>query len=316
MGIQLNLAAALGESGGTFDYRVCGIELRTDYPLPSLAPFESRGAADSDARMGVPGGALSPDGTDRRETAGMAGGRERRVSLEAGPEGALIDIEGFGRYSLSTDGSIISLRELTAPPAPDLLEECTLGAPLLVGLALRGCWFLHASAVVVDGRAIVFAGPSGAGKSTLAARLDREAGCRRIADDLLGLRQSDGIVEAWPAFPQLKLPKASQPKPSRAVVGTIHILRPAAPGERFNTRVIEKSEKLLALVRHSVSTRLFPAGVLSRHLRFCHAAAAVDMAEIVYPRTARALEEIVALVTKSGPAGHGPPGAGPAPMVD
>lgn len=305
MGIQLNIAAALGSPGGSFVYRVCGIDLCTDYPLPSLAPFESRDPAGHDLGGSVPDTVLSPNGTDRRETKGMVGGRERRVCLEAGPDGGFVDVEGFGRYALSADGAMITLQDLAAPVALDLVEECTLGAPLLVGLALRGCWFLHAAAVVLDERAVVLAGPSGAGKSTLAARLDQEPGCRRIADDLLGLGLSNGIVEVRPAYPQLKLPAASQPRHPRVAVGSIHILRPAATGERFRIRRIEKSEKLIALVRHSVCARLFPAGVLSRHLRFCHVAAAVDMTEIVYPRTDRALDETVALVTKSGAAGHG-----------
>ncbi|MDZ7841402.1 MAG: hypothetical protein U5R46_11390 [Gammaproteobacteria bacterium] len=302
MGIQLNLAAALREPGDSHRYRVCGLQLCTDYPLPCLAPFGSPGGASDDAPARVHDAALSASGMDRRETTGMVGGRERRVSLEAVPEGAFIDIEGFGRYSLSADGSIITLLELVPPPEIELVEECTLGAPLIVGLALRECWFLHAATVVVDGRAVVFAGPSGSGKSTLAARLDHEPGCRRIADDLLGLRLSDGIVGAWPAYPQLKLPHASQPRLPTAAVGAIYILRPAAPSERFRIRRIEKSEKLIALVRHSVSARLFPAGVLSRHLEFCRAAALVEMTEIVYPRTERALEEIVSLVANPGPA--------------
>lgn len=305
MDIQLNLAAELDSPGGSFEYRVCGIDICTDYPLPSLAPFEMRRAAEMDAGDSVPGAVLSPDGIDRRATTGMVGGRQRRVCLEAGPEGAFIVVEDFGRYSLSADGSVITLQNLAAPVVLDLVEECTLGAPLLVALALRGCWFLHAAAAVHDDRAVIFAGPSGAGKSTLAARMDQEPGWRRIADDLLGLRLSNGLVEVLPAYPQLKLPNASQSRLPRAKVEAIHILRPAAPGEPFSTRVVEKTEKVIALVRHSVCARLFPAGVLSRHLRFCRAAAAIDMTEIVYPRTEPALEETVTLITEPGPAAYG-----------
>lgn len=53
---------------------------------------------------------------------------------------------------------------------------------------------LHASAVLMDGRAVILAGTSGSGKSTLTAGLVA-AGARLIADDLLPLgRAGDGVL--------------------------------------------------------------------------------------------------------------------------
>lgn len=56
---------------------------------------------------------------------------------------------------------------------------------------------IHASAVAIDGRAVLIMGPSGAGKSDLALRLiDR--GAILVSDDYIMVRQSAGLVLAEP----------------------------------------------------------------------------------------------------------------------
>jgi serine kinase of HPr protein (carbohydrate metabolism regulator) len=54
---------------------------------------------------------------------------------------------------------------------------------------------VHASAVAIDGGAILLRGPSGAGKSDLALRLI-DAGARLVADDQVELRRVGGQVLA------------------------------------------------------------------------------------------------------------------------
>jgi hypothetical protein len=63
---------------------------------------------------------------------------------------------------------------------------------------------LHASAVAVDGRAIVLIGDSGYGKSTLTAALLR-AGARLLTDDLLVLREKEAAYDVAPGAFRLKL---------------------------------------------------------------------------------------------------------------
>lgn len=304
MSIQLRLADALGVPGTAARYRLCGIEIRCDVPLPSLSPFEVDGPRAGEATVLEAEPWLCASRVARCETRGVTGGLERRVVLETGPGGARIDIEGFGRYMLNTDGSVVALERLAGPTAVGLLEDCTLGPPLIVSLALRGCWFLHAAAVLVDGRAAAIAGPSGSGKSTLAARLDRAPGCRRMGDDLLGLRWDGQRLLALGDYPQLKLSPAQQWRQPPLNLDTVYLLRPAMHTERFAVRVVEKSEKLLVLTRHGVSSTLFPAPVLERHLAFCrNAAEAATVVEIVYPRNENALERAVDEILTPGPAG-------------
>src|SRR5579883_6182 len=73
-------------------------------------------------------------------------------------------------------------------------------------LHLRGTTSLHASAVAVDGGAVVFCGPSGAGKSTLAAALATR-GFPLVSDDVVPLRPSASGqgVDAGPGLPELRL---------------------------------------------------------------------------------------------------------------
>jgi hypothetical protein len=64
--------------------------------------------------------------------------------------------------------------------------EAAVRAAGLLALAQRGVFVLHASAVHLDGDALVLLGASSAGKTTTARRLGRE-GLRRIADDMIAI---------------------------------------------------------------------------------------------------------------------------------
>jgi serine kinase of HPr protein (carbohydrate metabolism regulator) len=64
---------------------------------------------------------------------------------------------------------------------------------------MAGRLLLHATAVAIDGRALVLRGPSGSGKSDLALRLI-DAGARLVADDQSELcRQGDRVIVRAPA---------------------------------------------------------------------------------------------------------------------
>lgn len=58
---------------------------------------------------------------------------------------------------------------------------------------------VHASAAVLDGRAIVMPGPMGAGKSTLVAALVR-AGLGYVTDEIVALDPATGVVVPYPKY--------------------------------------------------------------------------------------------------------------------
>ncbi|MGH9700667.1 MAG: HPr kinase/phosphorylase [Candidatus Acidiferrales bacterium] len=92
-------------------------------------------------------------------------------------------------------------------PARSSLEDAAsylLGPVLGLLLRLRGTTCLHASAVEIHGRAVIFPGEEGAGKSTTAAALARR-GHAVLSDDVVALAERDGIFLVLPAYPYLSL---------------------------------------------------------------------------------------------------------------
>jgi len=77
--------------------------------------------------------------------------------------------------------------------------------PVCTYILLRmGVPVLHATAVLVGGRALAFAGSQGQGKSTIASFLLARGG-RLLTDDSLPLRQAHGRVLGAPGVPMMKL---------------------------------------------------------------------------------------------------------------
>lgn len=85
-----------------------------------------------------------------------------------------------------------------------LLKPSILGTAMSVLLQQRGFLVLHASAVVIAGKAVAFMGYSGAGKSTTASALVNQ-GYALVTDDVLAVRLNQGYPEVVPSYPTIKL---------------------------------------------------------------------------------------------------------------
>jgi hypothetical protein len=98
-----------------------------------------------------------------------------------------------------------------------LEDACTYLAGSVLGLALRarGDLAIHASAVVIDGRALLVAGSHGCGKSTTAAAFGTR-GYDVLADDVVRLARSD---EHWIAHPYTSMLRL-WPDSEQHVLGT------------------------------------------------------------------------------------------------
>ena len=274
---------------GATVYRLAGRRVLTSRPVPQLIAFRCDKGSRELAPAPTPG---RPLGTVYRGP-GWLGQAWREVQCSRGPSGYLIRVDERSlELAIDHRGHCVAVRDGDRSPGPctdeldELLMETVLGPGLILALALGGTWCLHASAVEIDGRVFAFAGESGVGKSTLARRLE-EAGCHRIADDVLPLEWSPVGLRALPRFPQLKVPPSEQPSLGHSEsLPVAAILRVSpAPVDSPAIERMNAAEATLALARHTVASRLFDREPLSEHLRFCADVAASGLAgyRLLYP---------------------------------
>ena len=154
-------------------------------------------------------------------------------------DAAVVTVPGVARYRIE-QGLRITLE--ADPQAADAdVRSHLLGVALGVTWHQRGRLPLHASAVEVDGRAVVFAGPAGVGKSTLAALL-ADRGYPVVTDDACVVDfDTDGSPHTWTGVPQLKLASSSPAVIDGAVNG---VTLAAAAGKRLWPVALAAAEPL------------------------------------------------------------------------
>jgi hypothetical protein len=127
------------------------------------------------------------------------------------------------------------------PLTPEDTATYLLGPVLRRVLNLRGVLCLHASAIVLDGRAVVIAGPRGAGKSTTAAAFAAR-GVRVLSDDLVALSPLADAFLAQPGYRLVRL----WPDVSQAVCGRADALPCLTPN--WDKRFLALTEQTFAPV--------------------------------------------------------------------
>ena len=267
-------------------------------PIGQLTPFAQ---ADVAPRSGHrPFSAGWDDGTRVYAGPGWVGGRLRQVESWRGRQGYLLRIEDAGEFEVSGDGARVGRRQPVEADRPDEeIAAAVLGPCLVLALALRGVWCLHASAAGPEHLAVALAGESGAGKSTLAAALAADVGgWRRIADDLLPLRLAGEAARALPRYPQSSLAPQLQwrpPAPAEVDLAAVCVLEPG--GGEVEVRALPRRQAALALVRQTVAARLFDAGLQGRHLGFCaELAQRLPVRVLRFPRRREALPAMTAAI--------------------
>ncbi|RWH72094.1 MAG: serine kinase [Mesorhizobium sp.] len=169
-------------------YKAYGLVIGSEVALPELEPTAP---ATPDLEIAV----------GRVDFPGRSSGDASSFRFE--PTRQYLSWQAVGTFMIS------SANRIDVDPAPGI-EDPLLAFPLLgpvMALALhqRGLLVLHASAIAVDGKSVIFMGDKGAGKSTTAGAMIG-AGHRLLTDDVVALDLSDpDRPMILPGFPQLKL---------------------------------------------------------------------------------------------------------------
>ncbi len=238
-------------------------------------------------------------GNISRRTTGWIGETTRQVETWSAPPGLLLKVSGGSDFYIGPDGETIRRVGDDRSPLSALDREILLGPALVLALALRGTWSLHASAARLHGQTTVFLGESGRGKSTLAAYLG-DSGWQRVADDILPATLEPEGVRVWPRFPQLKLPAGEQPGltlPEQLPLDRICVLENVEVDATPGLQLLPPGQAVRLLISHTAGTRLFGPATLARHLAFCAAVAGqIPVYRLAYPHRQEALPEIATLL--------------------
>jgi hypothetical protein len=175
-----------------FSYIVSGLGVSSEIALPGLISDESAQGAAAD--IVIRSGAVPVT---------LEGVTASGPTWQLAGDHFLLNLPGILRMLLIGGNEI--LFETASGVSAEEAAVFVSGTGFGILLHQRGRIVLHASAVRVNGSAVLFCGPSGAGKSTLAAALV-DAGYDLVTDDFCGLSiHADGSPWVEPDGRQLKL---------------------------------------------------------------------------------------------------------------
>jgi hypothetical protein len=235
-------------------------------------------------------------------TEGWVAGSERLVEVYDEPSAMVLDVEGCGEFFIGKDGLQIGKSDQQGELS-SLDREIILGPVLVLALALRGVWSLHASAAKYKEKVVVFLGESGQGKSTLAEYLSRNEQWQLVADDILPVKMDASGLNVLPRFPQLKLPVDSQPGidlPEQLPLSMLVVLEHAEASQMPELKKLLIAQTVQSLLSHTAGTRMFTPSLLSQHLEFStRAAQQIPAFKLIYPHRRDTLQQIKDFLEKA-----------------
>jgi len=263
--------------------------------MPRLTPSQSTGAPGRfEAFYGFCGASLLLRASRQSVIADFDTlyGAFRRPPPAAGPAVICdIDTDQRGRGHVTTSAERHSI------PMPDPASAYASWIVLeAVAAASRTHFFIHASAVCVDDRAILLAGPTGRGKSTLATAL-AAGGAKPLNDDITAVEQRSGVAEHFPKG----VTEGGIHSDARRPVSAVFFLRPVRPSRGLHLALDRLPEEWRAAppwqewrevtIREpgshvEIETPSPPAGASERLRQACSAAGVTILRDLAIPEPA------------------------------
>lgn len=182
-------------------YRAFGLRIVSEVRLPALAPRSAHDCSASDADLVVRRTSLPGDPAALDDATRVRGGPDGTDLYRRGDE-LWWDYPPHGRLRVRA-GRRLDL-DLAADTDETTTQHLVLGPGVYSALVQRARAVFHASAVAVDGAAVVFVGERGRGKSTAAAAC-YAAGHEALADDVVALTLAGDRPGVSPAYPRLRV---------------------------------------------------------------------------------------------------------------
>ncbi len=274
-----------------YNYTAYGLNFISDYPIPSLLPAP---ASNSSVRIKCGSSpALDSSAQNRKlryATSYLTDTGEPSLRIWDVNDGEFLCLLYSDDTEFWLDRALKTLW-VRWPPTSNLDAALSylVGPVLGLLLRLRGTVCLHASAVAVNDRIVVFVGPEGAGKSTTAAGF-AQLGHAVSSDDIVALVEHEQQFQVLPAYPSVNLwpdsveklygsPDALPPitadwdkrflalnqggipqfEPRQLPIGAIYFFDDPADAAEQCVEPLSKKEALLTLVANTYATNFLDA---------------------------------------------------------
>lgn len=187
-----------------FHYSLHKRVVESDCALPFLAPVKGIAAPDLTVCLCSSSPMPSTNTTPWYRSDAVASDDTPAIVIDKADDGGLIiRFADSTAFVVGMDGKSIALLSAPAEYTHDDLAAYLLGPVVAVALHLQGSVLLHASAMVMRGKAVVIAGEAGSGKSTAAAMLHR-LGYLFLSDDITEITDENPYA-ALPAPAAIRL---------------------------------------------------------------------------------------------------------------
>lgn len=173
----------------TYHYHTFGLNIQSEIALPELLTTAATVLSDVQIKIG-------------KTPTTLPNCLKRGVTYEVAEQQFLLDLKDIARFYVSNGDSIII--EPKAGSVEGDIRLFLLGSCLGAILHQRKTLALHASAIVHEGKAVLFTGISGAGKSTTANAFCLK-GYKMLTDDVCPVQFMDSKPYALAGYPQSKM---------------------------------------------------------------------------------------------------------------